>query len=111
VTLRYQITSLNIFADLISPLPAVQTAIEPAEPSAPQPLATPIVETYDDRRELRKIMYEYIQFVQHSKDQVKVDPADIAALTPSKSLPGVTLAIKRKNGRFLKVCQQLYVFM
>ena len=52
-------------------------------------------------------MYEYIEFVQHSKDSVKASSADIAALKPSQSLPGVTVAIKMKNGRFLKVMKHV----
>ena len=101
---------IETFLDINQPLPVISGYPSQAQPDMPdQDQSVATLETFDDRRELRKIMYEYIEFVQHSKDKVKVDPVDIDALPPSKSLEGVTIAIKKKNGRFLKVtaCEPL----
>jgi hypothetical protein len=105
---KIMIRLLRVCIDLTCPLPDVSTTLSPVQKDAAvtpfgRIQSTPSMEQFDSRQELRNIMYEYIEFVQHSKDKVKVDAATIAALTPSKSLPDLTIAIKRKNGRFLKV--------
>src|SRR5689334_21113613 len=83
---------INLPLLLISAQPSI------AEPDVPHSVRSAgTMETFEDRKGLRRIMYEYIEFVQHSKNKVKVDPADIAAHTPSKSLEGVTIAPLREK--------------